>query len=74
MRTLLHLLLVFLGIALLMWLLPPREIETHIKYQGRVEAQEAAPHAAERRPTHWSVICPVAPPCWRDGKPISGSL
>ena len=31
MRTHLHLILIFLGIGLLMWLLPPREIERRLK-------------------------------------------
>ena len=65
MKTFLWLLTVFASIGLMIWLLPPREIEERLKSQERVKAET---------PQSWPVICPVAPPCWKDGKPISGSL
>ena len=70
-RKLLHLAVIFAGIAVPMWLMPPREIETHIKEQGRLkEEREAAPRAQPR----WSmVICPTWSPCRRDGRPIVGA-
>jgi hypothetical protein len=68
MKVFLWLLAMVAGIGLMIWLLPPREIEERLKSQERIEAE------APQRPQSWPVICPVAPPCWKDGKPISGSL
>ncbi|MFZ0855109.1 MAG: hypothetical protein WAO08_38685 [Hyphomicrobiaceae bacterium] len=69
------------GIGLMMWLLPPREIKRRLLLEAeqptpklftdRVPQVKPMPQA---KPKSWPVICPVAPPCWRDGKPIVGAL
>ena len=50
--------------SLMIWTLPPR------KLQGRLplEVNQSKPEFKRY------VICPFAPPCWRDGKPIVGAL
>ena len=63
------------GIGLMMWLLPPRAIEQRLlKTEQPTPTLFWAKPMPEATPKSWSVICPVAPPCWKDGKPIVGAL
>jgi hypothetical protein len=62
------------GLSLMIWLLfmvwlqPPREVETKVKiHMLRIDKPPPSP-------PRWDVICPTWGPCWRDGKPIEGSL
>jgi hypothetical protein len=48
-------------IALVIWLAPPFEAR---EQRLRIEAEPPKPGP---------VICPFAPPCWRDGRPIVGA-
>jgi hypothetical protein len=65
----LWLLAMFAGIGLMIWLLPPRGI--------KVIEPTALPLKFQAKPPplpKYDEICPTWGPCWRDGKPISGSL
>ena len=73
-KVALWLLTMAIGLGLLIWLLPPRAIERRL-----LEAEQPKPtlfrdRMPEPKPSASSVICPVAPPCWKDGKPITGAL
>lgn len=73
-RLALWLLAAAVGIGLMVWLLPPRAIERRL-----LEAEQPTPtlftdRVPEPKPGLGLVICPTWGPCWRDGKPIVGSL
>ena len=63
------------GLSLLIWFLPPREVERRLLLKtGQPTPTLFRDRMPEPKPGLGLVICPVAPPCWKDGKPISGSL
>jgi hypothetical protein len=73
MKVVLWFLTVFGGIAIMMWLVPPREIERRLRLETEKPTFQRQ-KLNEALPRYDGVICPTAPPCWKDGKPIVGAL
>ena len=71
MKPFLWLLAMAAGLGTMIWLVPPREIERRLRLETEKPHQQ---RLETEQPKHWPVVCPVAPPCWKDGKPIVGAL